>query len=456
MHSITKYILQAWVVTQLMLVNLQAQSIITTIAGNGVAGYNCDNCLADTAELADPIDVFIDGAGNLFIADQINNRVRKVSSSGIITTIAGTGVAGYSGDYGPAISAQLNRPVGVTIDDSNNVYIADYANYSIRKINSMGIITTIAGNGTFGYSGDNGLATSAQISAPIGITFDINGNLYITEEFSGVIRKVNPAGIITTFAGTGTNGFGGDNGPAISAQLNEPADIAFDAEGNLYIADEANYRIRKIDTSGIITTIAGNGTAGYSGDNGPSTLAQLHIPYGIICDAAGNVYFSDTHNNVIRKISTSDTITTIAGSGFGAGGNCTGAFSGDAGPALLAELNDPCGITLDISGNLFIADICNNRVRKVTNVGNMVGVNEIKKQNLNIYPNPNTGSFSINVSSIANFQNGTITIQNTLGETVKKISFSKNISVSDLAEGCYFIQVTLQNGETYKTKFIKQ
>jgi sugar lactone lactonase YvrE len=433
----------------------RSQSIITTIAGTGVGGYNGDSIQAATARLYNPYSVIFDSIGNLFIADASNNRIRKIDVSGIVTTIAGTGTAGYNGDNITAISAQLYFPTSVAFDKAGNLFVADWGNQRVRKIDHSGIITTVAGNGTTGYSGDNGPAISAQLYEPLGLAFDTLNNLFISEEVNSTIRKVNTSGIITTIAGTGVSGFSGDTGPATLAQLNEPGHIFIDIYQNLFIGDEGNNRIRKINTTGIISTIAGTGTGGYSGDNSSATSAELNIPFAIVCDSFGNIFFTDEWNNVVRKIDNSGIITTIVGNGFGAGTG-TGGSSGDNGPALLAELTTPEGITLDKFGNLYIADLGNHRIRKVTNV--TVGVNEIKKKNLtlNVYPNPNTGSFSINILGVSNFQNSTVTIQNTLGETVKKISFSKNISVSDLAEGCYFIQVTLQNGETYKTKFIKQ
>jgi uncharacterized protein (TIGR03437 family) len=272
-----------------------SNGVITIVAGNGMAGFGGDNAPASNAQLNSPAGLALDSAGNLFIADEQNARIRMVSH-GVITTVAGNGTQngtpGFSGDNGPATSAQLNRPKGVAVDSAGNLYIADFGNHRIRMV-SHGVITTVAGNGTAGSSGDNGLATSAQLDYPEGVAVDSAGNLYIAD--SGVVRKV-ANGVITTVAGNGIPGFGGDGGPATSAQL-APAAVAVDSAGNLYVADY--YVIRKV-TNGVIATVAGNGTIGFSGDNGPATSAALSIPAGVAVDSAGNVYIADAGNNRIR------------------------------------------------------------------------------------------------------------------------------------------------------------
>jgi uncharacterized protein (TIGR03437 family) len=238
----------------------------------------------------------VDSAGNLYIADSYNNRIRKVTN-GVITTVAGNGTQGYSGDNGPATSAQFSYPEGVTVDSAGNLYIADTGNGRIRKV-SNGVITTVAGNGTGGFSGDGGPATSAELYCPVGVAMDSAGNLYIADACTQRIRKV-ANGVITTVAGNGTGYYSGDNGPAASAELNGPSGLAPDAAGNLYIADSFNNRIRKV-TNGVITTVAGNGTQGFSGDNGPAANAMLSGPIGITVDSAGDLYIADTGNSRIR------------------------------------------------------------------------------------------------------------------------------------------------------------
>jgi prepilin-type N-terminal cleavage/methylation domain-containing protein len=317
--------------------------IITTFVGNGTGGYSGDGGPATSANLFYPYGVAVDSSGNLYIADYYNNRIRMVTAStGIITTVAGNGTEGYSGDGGPATSAELNNPTKSAVDSSGNLYIADYGNQRVRMVTaSTGIITTVAGNGTAGYSGDGGAATSAELWGPYGVAVDSSGNLYIVEIWNFRIRKVTAStGIITTVAGNGTSGYSGDNGAATSAELWTPYGVAVDSSGNLYIADYGNNRIRKVTAStGIITTIAGNGTAGYSGDGGPATSAKLHSPTGSAVDSSGNLYISEYGNNRIRKVTASGTICTVAGNG-------TSGYSGDNGAATSAELHTPSDIAV--------------------------------------------------------------------------------------------------------------
>ena len=344
--------------------------VINTVAGNGVQGYSGDGGPAIRAELGPPFDLAVDSVGNLYIADWLNGRIRKVAANtGIISTVAGNGTLGYSGDGGPATSAELGNPYGVTVDSADNIYIADPSNKRIRKVAAnTGIISTVAGNGTYGYSGDGGPATSAELDAPQGVTVDSAGNLYIADSGNNVIRKVTAAtGIISTVAGNGygagtdTGGYSGDGGPATSAELNNPNGVAVDSTGNLYIADYGNQRIREVTAAtGIISTVAGNGTLGYSGDGGPATSAELSNPYGVTVDSASNLYIADRNNQRIRKVITATgTIGTVAGNG-------TIGYSGDGGAATRAELNFPQGVTVDSAGNLYIADTFNNRIREVS------------------------------------------------------------------------------------------
>ena len=327
---------------------------ITTVAGNGAYAFSGDGGPATSASLNQPFGVAVDSAGNLYIADSDNNRIRKVSG-GTITTVAGNGVGGFSGDGGPATGASLNAPLGVAVDSAGKLYIADSWNYRIRKVTG-GTITTIAGNENGGFSGDGGPATNASLGGPFGVAIDSFGNLYIADFENNRIRKVT-GGTITTVAGNGNQGFSGDGGPATSAPLHQPAGVAVDSAGNLYIADSWNYRIRKV-AGGTITTVAGNGAYRFSGDGGPATNASLNQPEGVAIDSAGNLYIADFDNNRIRKVS-GGTITTVAGNG-------DQRFSGDGGPATNASLNGPFGVAVDSAGNLYIADLFNNRIRKVT------------------------------------------------------------------------------------------
>jgi sugar lactone lactonase YvrE len=327
-----------------------SNGVITTVAGNGTPGFSGDNGPATSAQLTFPAGLAVDSAGNLYIADGFNGRIRKVSN-GVITTVAGNGRAGFSGDNGPATSAQLSFPSGVAVDSAGNLYIADELNNRIREV-SNGVITTVAGGGSL--IGENGLATSAQLNLPEDLAVDSVGNLYISELRSNRIRKVSN-GVITTVAGNGTAGFSGDNGPATSAQLNGPSAVAVDSAGSLYIADYN--RVRKV-SDGVITTVAGNGTAGFSGDNGSATSAQLYRPGGVAVDSAGNLYIADAANYRIRKV-WNGVITTVAGDG-------TQGFSGDNGPATSAQLYMPVAVAVDSAGDLYISDF-SNRIRKVSN-----------------------------------------------------------------------------------------
>ncbi len=333
--------------------------IITTLAGNGSEGYSGDGGPAAQAQLHGPTSIAVDTAGNIYIADWGNNRVRKVDVNGIISTFAGNGIAGFSGDGGAAAQAQLQAPAGVALDASGNVYIAEYWNHRIRKVDLYGTITTVAGNGISGDSGDGGPATEARLGAPRGATVDASGTLYIADLGNNKIRKVVTGGIITTVAGSEKFG---DGGLATEANLIMPTGATIDACGNLYIADNYLHRVRKVDVDGIITTVAGNGDRGYSGDGGLATEAQLYYPEGMVVDNLGNLYIADSSNHRVRKVDPDGVISTFAGNGVGG-------YSGDGGPATQAELNHPSDVAADASGNIYIADFYNNRLRKVNASG---------------------------------------------------------------------------------------
>jgi uncharacterized protein (TIGR03437 family) len=375
---------------------INTSGIITTVAGTVTGGFSGDGGPATSAQLSSPNGIAVDASGNLYIADFGNSRLRKVSSSGIITTFAGNGYYLASGDGGPAVSALLNAPLGVAVDPAGQIFIADSGSSRVRKVDASGTITTFAGNGQASPTGDGGPATSAavyapqgvaldpsgnvyittapairkvdsggiitsltaNVSSPRGIAADASGNLYVAEPSSQVVGKISPSGSASTFAGTGTPGFSGDGGLATSAALSFPNGVAWDAAGNVYIADSQNHRIRKVNPAGMITTIAGSSPGGFSGDGGLAVNALLSSPSGVVVDAAGNLYIADLGNNRVRKIDPTGIITTVAGDSFG--------FSGDGGFAAYAGLEAPYGVAVDTAGNLYIADSGNGRIRKVT------------------------------------------------------------------------------------------
>ncbi|MGA9670802.1 MAG: hypothetical protein WBQ94_16445, partial [Terracidiphilus sp.] len=344
---------------------LPSAGTITTVAGSSSFGYAGDGGAATSAAFGEVGEVAVDAAGNIYVTDDYYMVVRKIAAgTGIISTFAGNGAAGYTGDGGAATSAELNVPRGLAVDGAGNLYIADLYNSVVRMVTaSTGVITTVAGSGSQGYSGDGGPASGARLVQPSGVALDPAGNLYISDQWSSVVRKVTAStGIITTVAGNGSSGYSGDGGAATSATLDTPENVVVDAAGNLYIADSGNNAIRKVAAStGIITTFAGNGTAGYGGDGGQATAAgaELNVPFGVALDGAGNLYISDWNNNVIRMVATSTgVISTVVGNG-------TAGFSGDGGPPTRAELNGPLGVAADGAGDIFMADSGNQRVRAV-------------------------------------------------------------------------------------------
>ncbi len=330
--------------------------IITTIAGTNRL---LDGGSATSAPLRSPIGVAVDSAGNLFIADRDDNRIRKVNSSGIVSTFAGMGPAGYSGDRGRANAALLSGPNGVALDSSGNLYISDRGNARIRRVSTDGTINTIAGNGVTGFSGDNGPALSAEID-PSAVALDSKGNIYIADGLNFRIRKVDTNGTITTIAGTGVDAYGGDNGPATSALIGFVDALAVDSTGNVYIADLTNAYVRKIDASGQITPAAGSGLFGLIDDGVPATSALL-LPGGIAVDNSGSLYISDLNRSLVRRVDlSSGLIYTIAGNG-------SAGYSGDNGLPSRAELNGPSDLAVTESGVIYVADPFNGRVRKIAN-----------------------------------------------------------------------------------------
>ncbi len=357
-----------YVIAFILYAGLSNAQIITTIAGSHTSGFSGDGGPATAALFFEPHGVAFDATGNMYISDSRNLRLRKMDPGGVVNTIAGKGALGYGGDGVPATTAPLDLDYGMAFDASGTLFFPDYENNRVRTVNGAGIINTIAGNGGYGYSGDGGPATAAEILRATDNAFDAFGNLYIADYDNGVIRKINTSNIISTIAGTGTKGWSGDGGPATAAKLCSPMFLAFDATGNLYFSDYFQHVVRKIDfASGIITTVAGStpGLPGYGGDGGPATAARFRGPTGLDFDAAGNLYVCDYDNDRIRRIDGAGTITTFVGSGLGMGGGGVGTgYSGDGGPATTADIALPMGLKIH-NGYLYFADAYNNCVRKV-------------------------------------------------------------------------------------------
>jgi hypothetical protein len=448
-----KKIIRASLVLSLTFSLASAQRNITTICGNGTGAYNGDNMQATAAEINNPQFIISDATGNLYFSDESNHRVREINTSGVITTVAGNGTSGFSGDGSPATAAELSLTAGLAIDGSGNIYIGDRSNNRVRVVSTTGIIVTIAGTGTAGFTGDGGIATAATMRSPNGVAVDANGNVYFADTFNYVIRKITKStGIITTIAGIGGQlGSSGDGGPAVSAELNGPFGVKMDISGNIYIADQGNNKIRMVNTSGNISTVAGTGSASYGGDNGPATAAMLNGPSELSIGASGDLLIADTYNQVVRKVNVNygNMIYTVAGNNvLGAG------FSGDGGAAIAAELHFPASVASDAHGDIFIADWGNNRIRKVTNI-DVAGMGQIAETNtLTVYPNPASDNLNINFGSVKS--NVVLSLYNIVGQEVythvEKNASTSVIPVANLNTGIYILRVQNEDGEVITRK----
>ncbi|MBV8220886.1 MAG: SMP-30/gluconolactonase/LRE family protein [Solirubrobacterales bacterium] len=331
---------------------------ITRVAGTSSAGNTGDDGPATEAQLSQPWGIAVTADGGFLVSDLINHVVRRVSAGGTITRVAGTGTAGDTGDDGPATDAQLNGPAGIAVTADGGFLIANVASSVVRKVSADGTIARVAGTGTSGNSGDDGPATDAELSEPAGLAVTADGGFLITDPGAHVVRKVSAGGTITRVAGTGTSGDTGDDGPATDAQLGAPIGIAVTRDGGFLVADAGTQVVRKVSAAGTITRVAGTGTTGNTGDDGPATDAELSTPGGIAVTADGGFIFADFNNNEVRQVSAAGTITRVSGTG-------TAGNSGDDGPATDAELTNPVWPALTSDGSLLITDFGNHEVRKV-------------------------------------------------------------------------------------------
>jgi uncharacterized repeat protein (TIGR01451 family) len=384
------------------------EGTISTIAGNGAHLYAGDNGEATMAQLVGPWGATVDNHGNLYIADNQNNRIRKISPGGTIGTAFGNGSSNV-----------LDRPTGLTSDSAGNLYFSDTGNFRVRELSTAGTVTTIAGNGTQGYSGDNGPATSARLNGACAVAVDPAGNVYIGDSDNFRVRKVS-GGTITTVVGTGVKGDLGDGGPGVSAQISSVSGLALDSAGNLYIADPVNSTVRKLSPAGIITTVAGQSNRhGYSGDGGPATSARLAAPEALAVDPEGNLYIADGDNRNIRKVSPDGMIGTIAGTG-------RMGYSGDGGLATKAELGSLRGVALDAAGNIYVADHSNNVVRVLQAAGTLPLLTVTATHSGNFTTGQIGATYSVTGSNaaLAGASNGPVTVEETVPTGLTLVSMA--------------------------------
>ncbi|MEK7764635.1 MAG: hypothetical protein AAB368_00220, partial [bacterium] len=340
-----------------------APGLIATAAGTGGFGFNGDGIAANGASLAYPAGVAVDGQGNAFVADLWNHRIRKIAAgTGVISTVAGTGAQGLDPDGTPAISSRLNQPWGVAVDGAGNVFIADQMNQRVCRVDGVtGLLTTVAGTGVPGYNADGIAASTAQLYDPAGVAVDGAGDVFIADLNNHRVRRVDAGtGLISTVAGDGTGGYNGDGIAATAAEVNGPTGVAVGAAGDLFVADQSNHRVRRVDAgTGVITTLAGTGSGGFGGDGGAATAAQLTFPASVAVNGHGDVLIADKGNQRVRRVAAgSGVIETLAGTG-------DSGYNGDGIAAPLAFLFDPAGVAFDAACRLYVADQQNNRIRRV-------------------------------------------------------------------------------------------
>jgi len=429
--------------------------IITTVAGSASQGYAGDGGQATLAELYGPSALAFDKSGNYYFADEENDVVRMVNiSTGVITTVAGTGgVAGYTGDNGAATAATLFWPTGIAIDSIGNIYIGDYRNHVVRKVTkSTGLISTVAGTHVAGYNGDGILATAAQLDAPRDLAIDKSGNILIADAGNNRIRKIDIlTGMISTVAGNGTGAFLGDGGLATAAELYYPYGVALDDSDNIYIADQSNNRIREVRAAtNIITTIAGNGVASHMGDGGLATAAEINTPCTMCIAGNGDVFIAGTSEATVRKVTrATGIISTFVG-------DATQGYFGDGGLATSAEISNPSGVTLDNLGDLYVSDWGNARVRKVTLAESTAGIQNMNYGNssISIYPNPANQQVFVAINGIEG--QVSVAVYSMLGQQVLSETTSAGqtfaLNTSSLTNGLYLVKIQTANGVNFVRK----
>jgi serine/threonine protein kinase, bacterial len=321
--------------------------VVTTLAGQ--LGGGAINATGTAASFSHPEGVAVDASGNVYVADTSNSEIRKITAGAIVTSFAGT--AGSPGSAnGTGSAASFDSPVGIAVDASGNVYVADSANDDIREINPSGVVITFAGTGSTGFA--NGTGTAASFDNPTGVAVDAADNVYVADQNNDAIRKISPAGVVSTLAGSGSTGFA--NGTGVAATFDNPTGLAVDATGNIYVADQNNFAIRKITPGGVVTTLAGSGISGAV--NATGTAASFNHPYDVIVDAQGDVFVADGGNDLIREITSAGVVTTLAGTGTAGSSNATGTF---------ASFSSPWGVAINSSNQIFVADTNNNMIREI-------------------------------------------------------------------------------------------
>lgn len=423
--------------------------VINAFAGNHTQGYMGDGASALSAECFAPAGITVDSVGNIYFCDLGNSVVRKINTSGVISTVAGNGIQGFSGNGGPATAAKLYQPTSVAVDNHGNIFFTDDGNNMIRKVDASGIITTIAGTGTAGSLGNYGPAVAAQLSGPSGIALDHKGQVYIADVYNNAVRIIDTTGMIYNIAGGSGPGSIGNGGSAILCALYYPKGVTLDSAGNIFIVDQGNQAIRRINTGGVINGYAGNGTAGYSGDGGYGYMAELNNPTEVATDRAGNLYVADYSNHRIRKVKPSGYISTVAGNG-------TSGYSGDGGSPLAAQMAGPYGVAVDRNNKLYITDEINNVIRVIDMTTGVENELSLSDNHLKVYPNPTEGALTIEVP--ATKVAAEMTVVDVTGRTVQTYSFaasnqSPKVAVSGLANGTYFVSVSAGNN-VYREKFV--